>query len=1057
MKIVQVHTFYPTYLDHYYASRLDTLQLDYAAQVEGLLSDGFSASHMLAPYLREFGYQAELIVANNSFLQQRWLQEQGLSLRSRAGDMHEIVKRQIETIKPDVLYLSDPISFDSRFVRELNWRPRLVLGWRAAVIPSQTDWSEFDLILSNSSICRELALRAGAKAVRHFQPGFPAGFAERTKDLPKGWDVVFTGQAGSEHLKRRQLLNTVAKAPLGRRGEFSIGYFLMTAGASDIPAGLAMHDQGARWGMGMYEALKSGRIVLNAHIDLAGGEAGNMRLFEATGVGSFLLTEEHPRLSTYFEPGSEVATYRSEEEMLDQIYYYLDHPEEREAIAKRGQQRCLTEHSMERRAKEFEAIVQDLLAQSSRPVSPPLIVPLQLSIGPVGARATEDVGLERVNASKDRDPAGAGGPQLLERVLACLNGGDNEGALELLAALSPASVPAADYGKAVALARLGRRGEAVTVLNRLLVMLPHHRKAARLLSELAADGAQPEPEVKIAVGELKENVAVAAPEADELLSLIIRSSAALAGNRIQEAFQLANRAKALKRPHRGLDTLRARCFLAMGQSSGALEALREELRYFPDNMEAKLLLDGLEPSGTFDRFGDREFADLLRIVRPYTMLSEERLFSLFTLAKRVCQENLPGNIVECGVAGGGSSALMAAVIHRYSIQPRFVYSVDSFEGMPQPSGADTHQGIEAEATGWGTGTCAAPESSLLDICAKLGVSHLVKPVKGYFEEVLPVRRDWFGMIALLHMDGDWYSSTKAILDNLYDRVVDGGLIQIDDYGYWEGCRKAVHEFEAAHRLRFDLRMIDGTGVWLVKPDRALPNPTISPVLIEEFAQDDPVRVGLVSQMSRNERFQLYYALRTLLPGTAKPARFIEIGSYAGASLFQTYSALKRGHVPVQGYAVDPASSPGLQAVLQHGQGAIEYFQMFSQDAAPVLQNIFSADGNYPEFILVDGDHSYEGVYRDILHYYPLLKPGGIMMFHDFLPPIDDRNREPIFFHHGGKDPGIRRACEELMENVHHAEILDLPLLYPTDPTQTQAHLPIIPGVFSTIRAYRKPF
>ena len=78
-----------------------------------------------------------------------------------------------------------------------------------------------------------------------------------------------------------------------------------------------------------------------------------------------------------------------------------------------------------------------------------------------------------------------------------------------------------------------------------------------------------------------------------------------------------------------------------------------------------------------------------------------------------------------------------------------------------------------------------------------------------------------------------------------------------------------------------------------------------------------------------------------------------------------------------------------------------------------------------------------------------------MVFHDYLPPLNDENRTAILFHHGGKEPGIRQACQELMDKTYHCERVEVPLLYPTDPTQTQAHLPIIPGVFSTLRVYRK--
>ena len=66
------------------------------------------------------------------------------------------------------------------------------------------------------------------------------------------------------------------------------------------------------------------------------------------------------------------------------------------------------------------------------------------------------------------------------------------------------------------------------------------------------------------------------------------------------------------------------------------------------------------------------------------------------------------------------------------------------------------------------------------------------------------------------MDGDWFSSTMCVLENLYDAVVPGGRIQIDDYGFWEGCRKAVDEFTLRRGLTFDLTKIDATGVWLVK-------------------------------------------------------------------------------------------------------------------------------------------------------------------------------------------------------------------------------------------------
>ena len=90
-------------------------------------------------------------------------------------------------------------------------------------------------------------------------------------------------------------------------------------------------------------------------------------------------------------------------------------------------------------------------------------------------------------------------------------------------------------------------------------------------------------------------------------------------------------------------------------------------------------------------------------------------------------------------------------------------------------------------------------------------------MKGLFADTLPAKREEVGPISLLHLDGDWYESTRDILLNLYDVVLVGGYLQADDYGYWEGCRRAIEEFEAERGLRFEKRPVDATGVWFLKP------------------------------------------------------------------------------------------------------------------------------------------------------------------------------------------------------------------------------------------------
>lgn len=284
-----------------------------------------------------------------------------------------------------------------------------------------------------------------------------------------------------------------------------------------------------------------------------------------------------------------------------------------------------------------------------------------------------------------------------------------------------------------------------------------------------------------------------------------------------EAFSLVIALKAEAERIPGVDLLRARCFLDQKNPWTAIEALKEELRWFPNNAEASRLLDELEekyPAGVQSR--DPLFRGFLAPVRSFTMLSEARLQHLFNGARDVCRRQIPGDFVECGVAAGGSSALLARCIKEFSKTPRRLYSCDTFEGMPTAGAVDKHQGVNARDTGWGEGTCAAPIESLREAADCLGVGDLIEPVKGLFRNTLPQLRSRLTGIALLHMDGDWYESTMDILNNLYDWVSPGGYIQIDDYGFWEGCRKAVHEFEQTRGLTFKLTRIDDTGMWMQK-------------------------------------------------------------------------------------------------------------------------------------------------------------------------------------------------------------------------------------------------
>ena len=362
MRFMQIANFYPRYLRTLFASCPGLAERPFAEQIGALVADGFGAGHLVAPHMGAIGHEALLVIANCTTAQAQWALENGIAVPQTMAQGNALLVEQVRRFRPDVLYILDPIAFDGRFVAALSPRPRLVVGWRAATIPAGVDWTGYDLLLSSDERCRQRALELGCKAAEMFRPGFPAFLAEAVAAQSKTSDVVFCGQITAEHSHRLAMLGEVGQAASDPAGRFGLDLHLGTLLADALPAGvgkaLEQHVREAVWGIDMYRTVRSGRIGLNFHIDIATVRSQNMRVLETTGVGTFLLTEASDGLEEQFVPGKEIETYASAGELLEKIRHYLDRPEEREAIAQAGQVRCLAEHSMEQRARQMAAILQ---------------------------------------------------------------------------------------------------------------------------------------------------------------------------------------------------------------------------------------------------------------------------------------------------------------------------------------------------------------------------------------------------------------------------------------------------------------------------------------------------------------------------------------------------------------------------------------------------------------------------------------------------------------------------------------------------------------------------
>ena len=211
-------------------------------------------------------------------------------------------------------------------------------------------------------------------------------------------------------------------------------------------------------------------------------------------------------------------------------------------------------------------------------------------------------------------------------------------------------------------------------------------------------------------------------------------------------------------------------------------------------------------------------------IREFTMTSMERQVSLSRAVDHIVENKIDGDIVECGVWKGGSMMLVARRLAQLNSSSRKLFLFDTFEGMSAPdevdvSAVDNSKAKELlEKENRLEGDNVWCYSSLDEVKANLNSTHYPEEnlfyFKGKVEDTLP--EPSVGKIALLRLDTDWYESTRHELETLYDKLVVGGILIIDDYGHWRGSRMAVDEFIEKRKLKIFLNRIDYTGRLAIK-------------------------------------------------------------------------------------------------------------------------------------------------------------------------------------------------------------------------------------------------
>jgi hypothetical protein len=393
VRILVLNSDYPRFLSWLYRRQTGLENASYAMQMAARNASLFGVADFYSRNFSALGHPAAELHVNNPWLQSAWAREHGLAntalgpaataeRRALPGWLHrvaapfkpalrplarkvglspkleeaaaKILLAQVEDFRPDLILNQDVFHVDTSLMRRIKSIANpIVVGQIGIEPPRGEDWAVYDLIISQLpktvTAFRALGIRSEVNHLA-FEPGVLDALPPAAEpDV----DVSFVGSVSPDHRQRIALLEAVAQR-----------YDLKLWGTlpHSLPASSPLHRcfQGEVWGADMYQTLRRSRITLNSHIDLAGREAGNMRLFEATGAGAFLLTDFKDNLDTLFAPDQEVAAWRSIDDCLKAIEHYLNHDTDRTRISRAGQAKTLAMHTYRHRATEILGFVEKI-------------------------------------------------------------------------------------------------------------------------------------------------------------------------------------------------------------------------------------------------------------------------------------------------------------------------------------------------------------------------------------------------------------------------------------------------------------------------------------------------------------------------------------------------------------------------------------------------------------------------------------------------------------------------------------------------------------------------
>ena len=374
IKILKASPFYLKYLEKFYNSDKTLKDADYGDQYNVLMSGGFGWADSWKLHLEKTGfYEVFEVISNAEYLQKKWAQENNINYSEQKW-LLDILEAQIRKFKPDIFFAHDFVGINGdfrQFIKNKYPDIKLIIGWDGIAKNSAQDFVGCDLMMSCSEDVVSYYQKTGFQT--YFLPfGFESSYLNKIQLRNNLYDISFVGSLvikKNKHNKRLNFLSEMDKrfnidlwlSALPQNPYFSRTYLdlLISSRFGDLYSlmKLSNKNKGEIFGLDMLQVFSNSKISLNTHVDASNKKAGNVRLFESTGVGSCLVTDWKSNLSDFFELDREVVVYKSLPEAIDKIKFLLNNDLEREKIAQAGKQRTMNDHLMSKRLNDFSDFI----------------------------------------------------------------------------------------------------------------------------------------------------------------------------------------------------------------------------------------------------------------------------------------------------------------------------------------------------------------------------------------------------------------------------------------------------------------------------------------------------------------------------------------------------------------------------------------------------------------------------------------------------------------------------------------------------------------------------